>query len=129
MKKKSIIISVAIIAVLAIGVGIGVYYYRNVAEVTDYFCIQYTPPVEQGVSFFGTPQYSNPKVELKQLLNYDNDSVAVAANRKRAEQEQKFLMKKFDEEIKKNPSKGDYTYYAGIDALKQMLQRQYFVKC
>lgn len=127
MKKKSIIILVLIIAFIAICIGIGVYYYRDVAEVTDYFCIQYTPPVEQGVSFFGSPQYSDPKVELKQLPNYDNDSIAIAAKRRQAEQEQKFLMKEFDEEIKKNPDKDDYTYYAKIEALKQMLQRQYFV--
>ena len=61
MKKKQYVILLAVVLILALafcGYKYYTYYYQDV--VTDYYGIEYTPPVERGVSLFGNVEYSQP---------------------------------------------------------------------
>ena len=71
MKKKQYVILLAVVLILALafcGYKYYTYYYQDV--VTDYYGIEYTPPVERGVSLFGNVEYSQPQVKFKKLPKY-----------------------------------------------------------
>lgn len=109
----------------------GYFYYRyNCVElVTDYYGVTYTPPVERNTNFFGSVEYSEPKVEVENLPQYYNDSSAVSDKRKEFYKRKKNLLSEYVKEEKVVPKSQDekLEHAPKLQALREMLQEQYIV--
>lgn len=126
MKRKTII-SLVIGCIVALAIAGGWYYYYNyVATVNDYVLIKITPP-QQEESIFGGYTYSKPKFEFEVLPSYDNDSIAVAAQKVDFKDHQEFILH-YWEELMREPTPDDRSeqiiHDAKLKAAQEHMQQQ-----
>ena len=130
MKKKQYVILLAVVLILALafcGYKYYTYYYQDV--VTDYYGIEYTPPVERGVSLFGNVEYSQPQVKFKKLPKYLSDSSAISHKTAEVLSDRKFLVEEYKKEMGVVPKTDMEKICQGtrLQALKELLKKQYFL--
>lgn len=129
MKKKQYVILLAVVLILALafcGYKYYTYYYQDV--VTDYYGIEYTPPVERGVSLFGNVEYSQPQVKFKKLPKYLSDSSAISHKTAEVLSDRKFYVEEYKKEMGVVPKTDieKVNQGASLQALKELLKKQYF---
>ena len=130
MKKKQYVILLAVVLILALafcGYKYYTYYYQDV--VTDYYGIEYTPPVERGVSLFGNVEYSQPQVKFKKLPKYLSDSSAISHKTAEVLSDRKFYVEEYKKEMGVVPKTDieKVNQGASLQALKELLKKQYFL--
>lgn len=122
MKKKIFIALTIVILLCVLAGGYNYYRYNYIDLVTDYYGITYTPPVERYTNFFGSVEYSEPKVEVENLPQYDNDSSAVSVKKKEFYERKKYLLAEYVKEEKVAPRSQD-------EKLEHAPKLQAYVKC
>jgi hypothetical protein len=129
MKKKIFIALTIVILICALIGGYNYYRYNYVELVTDYYGITYTPPVKRNINFFGSVEYSEPKVDVENLPQYYNDSSAVSDKRKEFYKRKKNFLSEYVKEEKVAPRSQDekLEHAPKLQALREMLQEQYIV--
>lgn len=129
MKKKIFIALTVVILICALAGGYNYYRYNYIDLVTDYYGITYTPPVERYTNFFGSVEYSEPKVEVENLPQYDNDSSAVSVKKKGFYERKKYLLAEYvkEEKVAPRPQDEKFEHAPKLQALREMLQEQYIV--
>lgn len=127
--KKKIFIALTVVILICVLAGGYNYRYNYIDLVTDYYGITYTPPVERYTNFFGSVEYSEPKVEVENLPQYDNDSSAVSVKKKEFYERKKYLLAEYVKEEKVAPRSQDekLEHAPKLQALREMLQEQYIV--
>lgn len=125
MKKKQYVILLAVVLILALafcGYKYYTYYYQDV--VTDYYGIEYTPPVERGVSLFGNVEYSQPQVKFKKLPKYLSDSSAISHKTAEVLSDRKFYVEEYKKEMGVVPKTDieKVNQGASLQALKELLK-------
>lgn len=108
---------------------IGYYYYNYISTVNDYFLIKITPPQKEK-SMFGGYSYSNPKFEFEILPTYDNDSIALAAQKADYQHHQEFTMH-YWEKLMQEPIPEDraerFILDVKIEAAQGLMQQQWIL--
>lgn len=74
MKHKAIIIILAIVLCAGGFAGWKYYQYNYVEEVTDYYRIEYQPPVAQ--TYYGITTYTKPEIKIEQQREYESEDAA-----------------------------------------------------
>lgn len=143
MKKKKILITILIVILVGAAIGGYSYYkYNYIDEVTEYYYITYTPPIEKIeytqqiklpalMSAFEQNELTDPEVEVGKLQQYANDSIAINDQTKKYQTLRKEDEKKLEYYLSLNPKPNDFAKLAEkeaeVEAFRKFLAQEHYI--